>query len=97
MILRYIGWELALITVFCVTAIFFFPAVQGPYSAVNGPATAFQAAKAAARLKTAVVQAALSSCGSFRIPSLLRTSCASVWYPKSHSASFADCITIRRC
>jgi len=97
MILRYIGWELALVTLFCVTAIFFFLAVQGPYSAVNGPATAFQAARAAARLRTAIVQAALSSFGSFRIPSLLRTSCAAIWYRKSHSASFADCITILRC
>jgi len=38
MIPRQIGGELAVLVAFCIVAIFFFPAMQGPYSAVNGPA-----------------------------------------------------------
>jgi len=35
-----IGSELAVMAVFCVLMIFLFPAMQGPYSVVNGPVTA---------------------------------------------------------
>src|SRR4030095_17090798 len=41
-----IGCELAVVTVLCVLMIFFFPLLQGPYSVVNGPATALQAPRA---------------------------------------------------
>jgi hypothetical protein len=50
--------EPALLAVLSVLMIFLFPAMQGPYSAVHGPATALQAARAAVRVKVAIVQAA---------------------------------------
>ena len=56
-----IGWELAAVAVLCVLTIFLFPAAQGPYSVVHGPATALQAARAALRVRIAIVQAALNS------------------------------------
>ncbi len=56
-----IGCELAVMAVLCVLMIFLFPAIQGPYSVVHGPATAFQAARTAARLRAAILRSALSS------------------------------------
>lgn len=66
-----IGSELAVLTVLCVLMIFFFPVMQGPYSVVHGPATALQAARAAARLRMAIEQSALNSLGSFLISLLV--------------------------
>lgn len=74
MILRRFGWEiaaLAVLAVFCVAVVFFFPAIHGPYSAVNGPVTALQSARAAARLRVAIVQAAFSLIKSALTPSLV--------------------------
>jgi len=51
----------ALLSVLCVLTLFFFPALQGPYSAVNGPVTAFQSARAAAGVRIAMVQAGLKA------------------------------------
>lgn len=65
MILRRIACELAVLSIFCVLLIFFFPVMQGPYSAVHGPATALQAAQAAVRLRIVIVQSALSYVGGF--------------------------------
>lgn len=45
---------LAVIAAICVLTIFFFPAMQGPYSVVHGPVTALLAARAAAGLRTAI-------------------------------------------
>ena len=56
-----IGAELAVVAAFCVLTIFLFPAVQGPYSTVNGPVTALQAVRAAARLHLVIIQCALKS------------------------------------
>lgn len=56
-----VGVELAVLAIFCVITIFLFPVMQGPYSAVNGPVTALQAARAAARLRLSIVQSALKS------------------------------------
>ena len=53
----------ALLAMVCVMAVFFFPAVQGPYSAVHGPVTVFHGARAAAGLRMGVVQAALCCSG----------------------------------
>jgi hypothetical protein len=39
-----------------VLIVFIHPAMQGPYSAVHGPVTAFQANRAAARLQTAIAR-----------------------------------------
>jgi hypothetical protein len=49
----------ALLAVVCVVAVFFFPAAQGPYSAVHGPVTVFHGARAAAVLRMGVVRAVL--------------------------------------
>jgi hypothetical protein len=95
MIPRQIGGELAVFVALCIVAIFFFPAMQGPYSAVNGPATAFQAARATARLRIRMVQAAVNSFANF--PLLLRVNSLAAGYTELHSASFADCSTILRC
>lgn len=73
MILRRLRWELAVLTVlvvFCVAVVFFFPAMDGPYSAVNGPVTALQSARVAARLRVAIVQAAFSLVHSVQTPSI---------------------------
>jgi hypothetical protein len=66
-----IGCELAVLTILCVLMIFFFPLMQGPYSVVHGPATALQAARAAARLQIIIVQGALNSLGNFLISPLV--------------------------
>lgn len=53
--------EMAVVAIFCILTIFLFPVMQGPYSAVNGPVTALQAARAALRLRLAIVYSALKS------------------------------------
>jgi hypothetical protein len=55
--------ELAVVAVLCVLMIFLFPSVQGSYSMVHGPVTALLAARAAVRLRIAIVQGALKSLG----------------------------------
>lgn len=50
-----IAYLLAVLAVFCVLAVFFFHAIEGPYSAVHGPVTALLSARAAAGLRTAIV------------------------------------------
>ena len=100
MILRRIGWELAVVAVLvvlCVAVVFFFPAMDGPYSAVNGPVTALQSAQAAARLRVAIVQAAFSLIHSDQIPplawiSFLTVVCIEPLAPASFKVS-----TILRC
>jgi hypothetical protein len=51
---------LAIVSAVCVLAVFFFPSVQGPYSAVNGPVTAMHAARAAAGVRMAVERAGMT-------------------------------------
>jgi len=97
MISNRIGWELAVLAVLCVVAIFFFPAMQGPYSAVNGPVTALQSAQAAVRVRVGIVQAALSLIGNFQIPSLTWVRSATVACIEPQAPSFVDCSAILRC
>src|ERR1700756_2750900 len=97
MILSRMGWELAVLAVLCVVAIFFFPAIQGPYSAVNGPVTALQSAQAAARLRVAIVQAAFTLLSNLRIPSLACVWAAIVLCTDAIAHSHVDCDTILRC
>ncbi len=55
---------LAVIAVLCVLTIFFFPAMQGPYSVVHGPVTALLSVRAAAALRGTIVRAGLyAACG----------------------------------
>jgi|SRR5579864_5769099 len=97
MILRPTEWELAILVALCVAAVFFFPALHGPYSAVNGPVTALQAARAATRLRSAIVQAALTSFRDCRIPSLLRVGCTIPMYSESDCSDFMTCSSVLRC
>lgn len=47
--------SLAVLAVFCVLVVFFFPALQGPYPAVHGPVTALLSLRAAARLRLGIM------------------------------------------
>jgi hypothetical protein len=64
------GCEIGVVAIICVLMVFFFPAMEGPYSAVHGPATAFQAAAAAARVRTGVVRGGFDSLGNWLNSSL---------------------------
>jgi hypothetical protein len=100
MILSRIGWELTVLVLLAllgVAAIFFFPAIQGPYSAINGPVTALQSAQAAARLRVAIVQAAFSLISNFQIPSLAWVRAAIILSIEPQAPSYVECITILRC
>jgi len=97
MILSRIGWEVAVLAVLCVAAIFFFPAMQGPYSAVNGPVTALQSAQAAARLRVAIIQSAFNLIGSSHIPLLAWLSLPRVVCTEVQPPGYADCCAILRC
>jgi len=77
--------------------VFLFPAVQGPYSVVHGPATALQAARAAVRLRVAIAQAALGSVSNYPISLLVFMT----WMPPSQaelrSVGFSGYDAILRC
>ena len=49
-----IACALAVFAVLCVLAIFFFPSIDGPYSAVHGPVTGLLSIRAAARLRVII-------------------------------------------
>ena len=87
--------ELASLAVVCVVLIFLFPAGQGPYSVVNGPVTALQAARAAVRLLKSMAQGALSAAFKF----LLTAACLlRIALPREESecGALPEC-TILRC
>lgn len=86
-----------MMAVFCVLMIFLFPAVQGPYSVVHGPASALQAARAAARLRTAIMQGAFNSLGNRLIPPLVVLSWLSLSAAEFQSTSLPEYSTILRC
>jgi hypothetical protein len=56
---RQLSYEFALIAILCTIALFLFPAVQGPYSAVHGPVTALLSLKAKLFLCLALLLAAM--------------------------------------
>lgn len=97
MILGRIGREFAVLAVVCVAAIFFFPAMQGPYSAVNGPVTALQSAQAAARLRVAIILSASNLLGNFPIPRLAWVSLTRALHIQFQLPDYADCNAILRC
>jgi hypothetical protein len=97
MMVSRIGWELALLAVLCVVVVFFFPAMQGPYSAVHGPVTALQSAQAAARLRLAIVQAVLNTFRNYRISVPLGMNCAADLFEEFLWPSLAECDTVLRC
>jgi len=89
-------WLTAL-AVLCVTVVFFFPVIQGPYSAVHGPVTALQSALAAARLRISIVQAAFNLIGNSQIPLLAVINSTTVVWVEPQAAVCAHCSTILRC
>jgi hypothetical protein len=97
MMLGQMGREVAVLAVVCVAAIFFFPAIQGPYSAVNGPVTALQSAQAAARLRVAIIQSAFNLLGNFHIPRLAWVSLMRALRTQFQVPDYADCSAILRC
>jgi uncharacterized membrane protein YjgN (DUF898 family) len=100
MILTRIGWGLAvlaIVAVLCVAVIFFFPAIQGPYSAVNGPVTALQSAQAASRVRVAIVLAAFSLIANFLSPSLAWVSSRTIVCVEPQTPSRGKSGTILRC
>jgi predicted Na+-dependent transporter len=52
---RHLGYEIAILTVICTIAIFFFPAACGPYSAVHGPVTALLSLRMRLKLRLRIV------------------------------------------
>ena len=66
-----IGYELAVVAVFAVLTIFLFPAMQGPYSVVHGPASALLAARSASRLLSTMARGALSFLRNRRVSPLV--------------------------
>ena len=89
-----IGSELAVMAVLCVLMIFLFPAMQGPYSVVHGPVTALLAARAAVRLRIAIVQGALNSVGNYLVSPLSGMSLSPAEF---QSISLPEYNTILRC
>jgi hypothetical protein len=92
-----IACELAVMAVLCVLMIFLFPAMQGPYSVVHGPATALQAARAAARLRIAIGHGGLTSLRNCLISPLVVLSWMSLSAAEFQSISLPGYNTILRC
>jgi len=91
-----IACKLAMLAVVCVLTIFLFPAMQGPYSAVNGPVTALQAARTAIRLRKAMMQSALQSLG-YKLATPDFFSWMLIYEAEPHSASLPGCTSVLRC
>lgn len=80
---------LALIAAVCVLAIFFFPAMQGPYPAVHGPVTALLAARAAAGLRMALAVRVLRD----RLSRARVAPARSIWAALPFSEFPVDCLS----
>jgi hypothetical protein len=92
-----VGSELVSIVLVCLLAIFFFPGGQGPYSAVHGPVTALQAARAAARLRIDILQAALIYFRNCVASPLLMFCGITYSHAELPPMNLVDCSTILRC
>jgi len=92
-----VGCELTVLAVLGVLTIFLFPGVQGPYSVTHGPATAFQAARAAVRVRTAIVQDALNSLGNCLMSPLVVLSWMSSPNTEFQPVGLLEYNTILRC
>ncbi|MFZ3263627.1 MAG: hypothetical protein WA172_06475 [Terriglobales bacterium] len=89
--------ELAVLAVFCILTIFLFPVMQGPYSAVHGPVTALQSARAAYRLRISIVQSALKSSRNSPLQSLVLLAWVGAAALKFRPVGLAECDSILRC
>jgi hypothetical protein len=89
--------ELAVVAVLCVLMIFLFPSVQGSYSMVHGPVTALLAARAAVRLRIAIVQGALNCLGNYLISPLVVLSWISFSNTEFQSVGLPQYNIVLRC
>lgn len=92
-----IGCELALLAVLCVLTVFLFPSMHGPYSVVHGPATALLAARAASRLQSAIVHAALRSLANCRLSLLTILFSMPLSAEDFRFGSLPECSPVLRC
>lgn len=83
MTLGRIGCALAVIAILCVLTVFFFHSLEGPYSAVHGPATALLSARAAFGLRMAIIHAGVSALWSWYSFALVLISWAIAWIVES--------------
>jgi len=89
--------ELAVLAAIAVVAIFLFPAGQGPYATVHGPATAFRAAYAAVRLRILIAISARSRSGMASRSPLVTATAASAWEQAFRQFQFTACASVLRC
>jgi len=59
---RGVVYETSLVIAICVVSIFLFPATQGPYPAVHGPATTLRAARAFTQIEIGITGALSAVC-----------------------------------
>jgi hypothetical protein len=55
-------YETSLVIAICVVSIFLFPATQGPYPVVHGPATTLRAARAFTQIEIGITSALSAVC-----------------------------------
>jgi hypothetical protein len=97
MITGYHKGELAVITLLCVLTIFFFPATQGPYSAVRGPVTSLSTLRSAAHLQISIAQAG-SSIFDYCLISTLAVLFSTLCRPRNlQLAALPENSTLQRC
>jgi len=95
-----IAGALAVLAVFYILALFFFPGMEGPYPAVHGPVTALLSLRAAARLRVFIragVRVARNRLGRLWVglASLLQTADLSAVFLSNGLA--AECPSVLRC
>ncbi len=87
MTLGRIAYGLAVIAVFCVLAVFFSHAIQGPYSVVHGPVTALLSLRAAAGVRMAIMHAGLNALAMRVSFALVLVSWVPLWIQDSQADS----------
>jgi hypothetical protein len=89
--------KVAGLVVLSVLTVFLFHALEGPYSAVNGPVTALQGARSAARLRVILLHDAVESVGIHPIWLLIVASWEALSEANFQLISFSEFRTILRC
>jgi hypothetical protein len=97
MIVGRIGCKLTVLAILCVLSTFFFPPVQGPYSAAHGPVTALRAARSAAQLRMGTGRAAQNGLREGALSWSLLPFLETESDPKFQSASLSEFTDILRC
>ena len=87
MTLGKIACALAVLAVLCVLTVFFFHAIEGPYSVVHGPVTALLSLRAATGLRIAIMHAGLSALAMWISFAPILASWAAVWIADTQADS----------